>query len=185
MGVAAAAAVNVVCAVLVGRIRREGDIRGPRRRVEHSLRDELLGGVRTLPRAGARRIVLLFNSQTMVRGPVECAPGRRFDRAARNGRRRRRLAERRARGRRPRRRTRRGRARRQATSGGSLRSRARALGSAHRAHRPGRGRDGLQCLGIVGIGNALLDVSGYTCSIARWTSTCSVACSASSRSVSP
>ena len=29
--------------LLVGRIRREGDIRGPRRRVEHSLREELLG----------------------------------------------------------------------------------------------------------------------------------------------
>src|SRR4029453_5215469 len=67
--VAGAAAVNVVCAVLVGRIRREGDIRGQRRRVERSLRDELLGGVRTLRREpGPRRIVLLFNSQTMVRG---------------------------------------------------------------------------------------------------------------------
>jgi MFS family permease len=69
VAVAAAAGVNVACALLVGRIRREGDIEGARRRIEHSLRQELLGGVRTLAREPSPRlIVLLFNSQTMVRG---------------------------------------------------------------------------------------------------------------------
>src|SRR5687768_16054601 len=69
VAVAAAAAANVVCALLLARIRREGDIRGRRRRVEQSLREELHGGVRTLRReSGPRRIVLLFNSPTMVRG---------------------------------------------------------------------------------------------------------------------
>ena len=38
VAVAAAAAVNVACALLVGRIRREGDVAGARRRVERSLR---------------------------------------------------------------------------------------------------------------------------------------------------
>ena len=69
VAVAAAAAVNVACALLVGRIRREGDVAGARRRVERSLRQELLGGVRTLAQEPhPRLIVLLFNSQTMVRG---------------------------------------------------------------------------------------------------------------------
>jgi MFS family permease len=67
--VAAAAAVNAGCAVLVGRIRREGDVTGARRRVDRSLRQELLGGVRTLvEEPNPRLIVLLFNAQTMVRG---------------------------------------------------------------------------------------------------------------------
>jgi MFS family permease len=67
--VAAAAAVNVVCAVLVLRIRRAGDVSGARRRIERDLREELLGGVHTLAREPhPRLIVLLFNSQTMVRG---------------------------------------------------------------------------------------------------------------------
>jgi MFS family permease len=69
VAVAVAAGVNVACALLVGRIRREGDIAGVRRRVEHNLRHELLGGVRTLVHEpNPRLIVLLFNSQTMVRG---------------------------------------------------------------------------------------------------------------------
>jgi MFS family permease len=69
VAVAAAAGVNVACALLVGRIRREGDVAGARRRVEQSLRQELLGGVHTLAREPhPRLIVLLFNSQTMVRG---------------------------------------------------------------------------------------------------------------------
>jgi MFS family permease len=69
VAVAVAGAVNIVCALLVARIRREGDVRGPRRRVEHNLRQELLGGVRTLAHEpNPRLIVLLFNSQTMVRG---------------------------------------------------------------------------------------------------------------------
>ncbi len=51
------------------RIRREGDVAGARRRVERSLRHELLGGAHTLVREPhPRLIVLLFNSQTMVRG---------------------------------------------------------------------------------------------------------------------
>jgi MFS family permease len=67
--VVVAAAVNITSALLAARIRREGDVRGPRRRVEHNLRQELLGGVRTLAREPhPRLIVLLFNSQTMVRG---------------------------------------------------------------------------------------------------------------------
>jgi MFS family permease len=67
--VAAAAAVNLACALLVSRIRREGDVTGARRRVEHSLRQELLGGARTLVNEPhPRLIVLLFNSQTLVRG---------------------------------------------------------------------------------------------------------------------
>jgi MFS family permease len=69
VAVAAAAGVNLACALLVGRIRREGDVAGARRRVEHNLREELLGGVRTLAHEPhPRLIVLLFNSQTMVRG---------------------------------------------------------------------------------------------------------------------
>jgi MFS family permease len=69
VAVAVAAAVNAVCALLVARIRREGEVAGARRRVERSLSHELLGGVRTLAHEpGPRLIVLLFNSQTMVRG---------------------------------------------------------------------------------------------------------------------
>ncbi len=69
VAMAVAAAVNVVCALLVGRIRREGDVAGARRRVDRSLRHELLGGVRTLVHEPhPRLVVLLFNSQTMVRG---------------------------------------------------------------------------------------------------------------------
>jgi MFS family permease len=67
--VAVAAAVNVVCALLVARIRREGDIAGARRRVDRSLRQEVLGGARVLVQdADPRLIVLLFNAQTTVRG---------------------------------------------------------------------------------------------------------------------
>jgi MFS family permease len=69
VAVAVAAGVNLACALLVGRIRREGDVVGARRRVEQSVRQELLGGVRTLAQEPhPRLIVLLFNSQTMVRG---------------------------------------------------------------------------------------------------------------------
>ena len=69
VAVAVAAAVNAVCALLVARIRREGEVAGARRRVERSLSHELLGGIRTLAHEpGPRLIVLLFNSQTMVRG---------------------------------------------------------------------------------------------------------------------
>jgi MFS family permease len=69
VAVAAAAGVNLACALLVGRIQREGDIAGARRRVERSLRHELLGGAHTLAREPhPRLIVLLFNSQTLVRG---------------------------------------------------------------------------------------------------------------------
>jgi len=69
VAVAVAAAVNVVCALLVARIRREGDVAGGRRRIERSLRRELMGGASTLAREPhPRLIVLLFNSQTLVRG---------------------------------------------------------------------------------------------------------------------
>jgi MFS family permease len=69
VAVAVAAAVNLACAVLVGRIRREGDVAGARRRVERNLAHELLGGIRTLAHEPhPRLIVLLFNAQTMVRG---------------------------------------------------------------------------------------------------------------------
>ena len=67
--IAVAAAVNVICAMLVSAIRREGEVAGARRRVERSLRHELLGGVHTLVNEPhPRLIVFLFNSQTMVRG---------------------------------------------------------------------------------------------------------------------
>ncbi len=69
VAIAVAAAVSAACAVFVAGIRREGDVRGARRRVERSLRHELLGGVHTLTRdPHPRLIVLLFNAQTMVRG---------------------------------------------------------------------------------------------------------------------
>lgn len=69
VAVAVAAAVNVACAALVGGIRRHGDIAGARRRVEQSVRAELAGGLRTLAsESHPRLVVLLFNSQTIVRG---------------------------------------------------------------------------------------------------------------------
>jgi MFS family permease len=69
VAVAVGAVVNGACALLVGRIRHAGDVAGPRRRVERSVGQELLGGVRTLAREPQPRlIVLLFNSQTLVRG---------------------------------------------------------------------------------------------------------------------
>jgi MFS family permease len=164
VGVAAAAAINVVCAVLVGGIRREGDIRGPRRRVERGLRDELLGGVRTLRREPApRRIVLLFNSQTMVRGllnvllvvaSIELLGMGEAGVGWLNA----------------------------ALGAGGLAGGIAAVGLVARRRLAGffgaglvlwgapialigvwpRAGWALVCLGIVGIGNALLDVSGYT-----------------------
>jgi CRP-like cAMP-binding protein/predicted MFS family arabinose efflux permease len=69
VAVAAAAAISVACALFVVGIRREGDVAGARRRVDRSRREELLGGVRTLVHEPhPRLIVLLFNSQTLVRG---------------------------------------------------------------------------------------------------------------------
>ncbi len=69
VAVAVAAAVSAACAVCVAGIRREGEVRGARRRVERNLVQELLGGVHTLTRdPHPRLIVLLFNAQTMVRG---------------------------------------------------------------------------------------------------------------------
>jgi MFS family permease len=164
VGVGAAAAVNVVCALLVGRIRREGDIRGPRRRVERSLRGELLGGIRTLRREpGPRRIVLLFNSQTMVRGllnvllvvaSIELLGMGEAGVGWLNA----------------------------ALGAGGLAGGLAAVGLVARRRLAGvfgaglvlwgapialigawpRAGWALVCLGIVGIGNALLDVSGYT-----------------------
>lgn len=68
VAVAVAAGVNLLCAALVGGVRREGEV-ASRKRVERSVREELLGGVRTLAREPRPRlIVLLFNSQTVVRG---------------------------------------------------------------------------------------------------------------------
>src|SRR5262245_1676885 len=67
-GVAVAAGVCLWCALLAGRIQREHEPR-VRRRVERSVRGELLGGVRALanePRP--RLIVLLFAAQSLVRG---------------------------------------------------------------------------------------------------------------------
>ena len=67
VAVAAAAAMYVGCAVLVGAIRREGEV-AVRPRTENRL-DELVRGARTLleePRP--RLIVLLFASQALVRG---------------------------------------------------------------------------------------------------------------------
>lgn len=69
VAIAVAAAVSAACAAFVARIRREGDVRGARRRVERKLTHELLGGVHTLTDdPHPRLIVLLFNAQTMVRG---------------------------------------------------------------------------------------------------------------------
>lgn len=69
VAVAVAAGVNVLCAALVVRISRAGDIVGTRRRVEKSMAEELSAGLRTLRREPhPRLIVLLFNSQAMVRG---------------------------------------------------------------------------------------------------------------------
>jgi MFS family permease len=69
VAVAVAAGVNVACAALVGRIRRSGDLVHARRRTERNLAQELLGGVGVLAReAHPRLIVLLFWAQAMVRG---------------------------------------------------------------------------------------------------------------------
>jgi predicted MFS family arabinose efflux permease len=69
VAVAAAAAVYIVCALLVGGIRREGDVARGRQRIERDTVGELLGGLRTLRREPQPRlIVLLFASQAMVRG---------------------------------------------------------------------------------------------------------------------
>ncbi|HEU0304263.1 MAG TPA: MFS transporter [Gaiellaceae bacterium] len=67
VAVAAAAVLYVGCAVLVGAIRRAGDV--SRRRTDHSMSRELLGGARALSAdSRPRLIVLLFASQSMVRG---------------------------------------------------------------------------------------------------------------------
>ena len=109
---------------------------GARRRVERSLRQELLGGVSTLAREPhPRLIVLLFNSQTMVRGLLNVLLVVASIELLGMGESGVRLAERRARRRRPRRRARSCRPRRPAQARGHLRHRARALGPAHRARR--------------------------------------------------
>ena len=67
--VGVAAVMYLGCALLVGGIRREGELAGARPRTERDVLRELLGGVRTLSREPhPRRIVLLFASQTFVRG---------------------------------------------------------------------------------------------------------------------
>ncbi len=69
VAVAVAAGVYVVCAALVSGIHRAGDVTHARRGAERSTVGELLGGVRTLrEEPHPRLIVLLFASQTMVRG---------------------------------------------------------------------------------------------------------------------
>jgi MFS family permease len=69
VAVATAAAVYLACALLVVGIQREGEVAGARRRVERDALGELLGGVRTLVQEPhPRLIVLLFASQTFVRG---------------------------------------------------------------------------------------------------------------------
>jgi MFS family permease len=66
--VAAAAVVYLGCAVLVAGIRREGEV-AARPRIERDTMGELLGGVRTLAQEPhPRLIVLLFGSQALVRG---------------------------------------------------------------------------------------------------------------------
>jgi MFS family permease len=68
VAVATAAGIYLLCALLVGRIRREGDV-GTRRRTEQDTVRELLGGVRALAAdAHPRLIVLLFAAQALVRG---------------------------------------------------------------------------------------------------------------------
>jgi MFS family permease len=67
VAVAAAALVYVGCAVLVGGIRRAGDV--GKRRVERDTLQELLAGVRALAAdSRPRLIVLLFAAQSLVRG---------------------------------------------------------------------------------------------------------------------
>ena len=67
VAVAASSVMYVACAVLVGRIRREGDV--GRRRTDRSVSQELLGGARALSAdSRPRLIVLLFTSQSLVRG---------------------------------------------------------------------------------------------------------------------
>ena len=69
VAVAAAAVVYVACAVLVRGIRRAGDVSHARRRVERDTAEELLGGLRALRREPhPRLIVLLFAAQCVVRG---------------------------------------------------------------------------------------------------------------------
>ena len=69
VAVAVAAGVYVVCAALVSGIHRAGDVAHARRGAERNTVGELLGGVRTLrEEPHPRLIVLLFASQTMVRG---------------------------------------------------------------------------------------------------------------------
>ncbi len=68
VAVAAAAGIYLLCALLVGGIRREGDV-GARRQTERDLVQELLGGARALAAdARPRLIVLLFAAQGLVRG---------------------------------------------------------------------------------------------------------------------
>jgi MFS family permease len=69
VAVAVAAGIYVWCALLVARIWREGEPEGTRRRVERDTVGELLAGVRTLAHEPhPRLIVLLFASQALVRG---------------------------------------------------------------------------------------------------------------------
>jgi MFS family permease len=71
VAVGVAAGVYLVCAALVAGIRRAGDVAGVRRRRERSMVDELLAGVRTLrDEPHPRLIVLLFASQCIVRGAL-------------------------------------------------------------------------------------------------------------------
>ncbi len=67
--VGVAAVMYLGCALLVAGIRREGELAGARPRTERDALRELLGGVRTLlSDPHPRLIVLLFASQTFVRG---------------------------------------------------------------------------------------------------------------------
>ena len=176
------------CALLVGRIRREGDVAGARRRVERSLSHELLGGVRTLAHEpDPRLIVLLFNSQTMVRGLLNVLlvvaaiellgmgeSGFGWLNAAlgagalAGG-----LASRRP--------------RRPSQACRHLRHRARALGRyPSLSSAPGRGPGGRSCASGSSASATRCSTSRASrCSSEPWTSTCSGGCSASSRSVSP
>lgn len=68
VAVATAAVMYLACALLVGGIRREGDV-GARRRADRDTLRELLGGARVLATdARPRLIVLLFAAQALVRG---------------------------------------------------------------------------------------------------------------------
>jgi predicted MFS family arabinose efflux permease len=68
VAVAAAAVIYLGCAFLVSTIRREGEV-AARPRIERDTLRELLGGVRTLAQdPHPRLIVLLFASQALVRG---------------------------------------------------------------------------------------------------------------------